>query len=53
MIESFKSEETKKVFDQTGSRKLPENIQATALRRLIYLNTLLVFRIYRRYPVTD
>ena len=38
MIESFNSDEARKVFDRTGSRKLPADIQATAYRRLTYLN---------------
>lgn len=38
VIESFKSEEAQKIFEQIGSRKLPPEIQATAYRRLEYLN---------------
>lgn len=39
MILSFKSRETKKIFDMTFSRKLPEDIQRTALRKLKYLSS--------------
>ncbi len=38
MIRSFKSEEAKKIFEQTGSRKLPNDIQAAALRKLNLLH---------------
>ena len=38
MINSFKCRETEKIFGLTFSRKLPENIQQTALRKLKYLN---------------
>ena len=34
MIESFKSGETKLIFDQVGSLKLPEDIQVAAKRKL-------------------
>ena len=34
MIRLFGSKETQKVFFREGSRKLPENIQKTALRKL-------------------
>ena len=37
MIKSFKSKETKKVFNRTFSRKLPQNIQKAAYRRLAFL----------------
>ena len=39
MIKSFKSKETEKVFNRTFSRKLPQNIQKTAYRRLAYLHS--------------
>ena len=38
MIESFASEETKKVFFGIVSTKLPKDIQRTARRKLIYLD---------------
>ena len=34
MIKSFRDKETEKIFDRKGSRKLPENIQKTALLKL-------------------
>ena len=34
MIRSFRDKETEKVFYREGSRRLPENIQKTALRKL-------------------
>jgi len=39
MIKSFKSKETEKVFHRTFSRKLPQNIQKTAYRRLAFLHS--------------
>ena len=38
MIRSFKSKETKKVFNRAGSRKLPGEIQQVALRKLKMLH---------------
>ena len=38
MIRSFKDKETEKIFRQVFSRKLPINIQKTALRKLIMLD---------------
>jgi len=38
MIKSFKDKETEKVFHRSYSRKLPQDIQRTALRRLGYLH---------------
>lgn len=38
MIESFASEETKKIFLGKISTKLPKDIQRTARRKLIYLD---------------
>jgi len=38
MIRSFGSKETQKVFFRERSRKLPENIQRTALRKLRMLH---------------
>ena len=38
MIKSFADKETEKVFNQEFSRKLPESIQKTALRKLIMIN---------------
>lgn len=39
MIKSFKSKETKKVFNRTFSRKLPQDIQKAAYRRLAFLHS--------------
>jgi len=38
MIRSFADKETEKIFHQIFSRRLPENIQKTALRKLIMLS---------------
>jgi proteic killer suppression protein len=38
VIESFASDETKKIFLGTISTKLPKDIQRTARRKLIYLD---------------
>ena len=38
MIESFASDETKKIFLGIASTKLPKDIQRTARRKLIYLD---------------
>ena len=38
MIESFASDETKKIFLGATSTKLPKDIQRTARRKLIYLD---------------
>ena len=38
MIRSFKSKETEKVFSRTYSRKLPQDIQQVAYRKLRMLN---------------
>ncbi len=38
MIESFASEETKKIFLGKVSTKLPKDIQRTARRKLLYLD---------------
>ena len=38
MIKSFKSKETEKVFARTLSRKLPQDIQQVAYRKLRMLN---------------
>ena len=37
MIISFADKETEKVFNQITSTKLPQNIQKSALRKLMYL----------------
>ena len=44
MIESFASEETRKVFEQVGSRKLPQDMQATAVRKLNNLDAAMSLR---------
>ena len=38
MIQSFRSKETEKIWQGTPSRKLPGDLQRTALRKLIVLN---------------
>lgn len=38
MIKSFKDKESEKVFGRLFSRKLPQDIQRAALRRLAYLH---------------
>ena len=38
MIRSFKSKETEKIFNRQRSRKLPQDIQQVALRKLRMLN---------------
>ena len=38
MIESFKCNETEKIFNRQFSRKLPQNIQKIAFRKLRMLN---------------
>ncbi|MCR4855288.1 MAG: type II toxin-antitoxin system RelE/ParE family toxin [Erysipelotrichaceae bacterium] len=38
MIRSYKDKETEKIYDQQLSRKLPNSIQKTALRKLIMID---------------
>ena len=38
MIRSFRDEETRKVFDRQISRRLPTDIQRSALRKLLLLD---------------
>ena len=38
MIKSFRDRETEKIWNQERSRKLPENIQQVALRKLFMLS---------------
>ena len=38
MIKSFKDKETEKIYGREGSRKLPEDIQQVALRKLRMIN---------------
>jgi toxin HigB-1 len=38
MIKSFKDKETEKVYNREGSRKLPDDIQQVALRKLRMIN---------------
>ena len=38
MIRSFKDRETEKIYNQRFSRKLPEDLQKTALRKLIMID---------------
>jgi len=39
MIKSFKSKETGKIFQRSFSRKLPQDIQKTAYRKLAFLHS--------------
>ena len=39
MIKSFKDKETEKIYNQTVSTKLPQNIQKVALRKLIMIDS--------------
>jgi len=50
VIRSFKSEETQKVFEQIGSRKLPSNIQAAALRKLNLLDAAISLGVLASVP---
>ncbi len=38
MIKSFENKETEKIYDRERSRKLPDDIQQIALRKLIMIN---------------
>jgi proteic killer suppression protein len=38
MIKSFKDRETEKIFRRQFSRRLPQSVQRSALRRLTYLH---------------
>lgn len=38
MIKSFADKETEKIYEQVFSRKLPQTIQRTALRKLIMMD---------------
>lgn len=38
MIRSFRNRETRRVFERTGSRRLPRQVQRMALRRLVMLD---------------
>lgn len=38
MIDSFADKETKKIFEQCYSKKIPESIQRVALRKLILMD---------------
>jgi len=40
MIKSFKDKGTEKIFNQEYSRKLPNEIQYRALKKLILLNSI-------------
>ena len=39
MIQSFRCKETKQIWEGKGSRRLPTNIQRTALRKLLQLHS--------------
>jgi proteic killer suppression protein len=38
MIQTFKCKETEKIFQRTFSKKLPQNIQSTAYKKLLMLD---------------
>lgn len=44
MIRSFKSKETERIFRRQYSRKLPRNIHAVALRKLLMLDAVVELR---------
>jgi toxin HigB-1 len=50
MIRSFKSKETEKVFNRQRSRKLPQDMQQVALRKLRMLNRALSLQDLRVSP---
>ena len=50
MIRSFKSKETEKIFNRQRSRKLPQNIQQIALRKLRMLNRAMTLQDLRVPP---
>jgi proteic killer suppression protein len=50
MIRSFESKETEKIFNRQRSRKLPQNIQQVALRKLRMLNRTVTLRDLRVPP---
>ena len=39
MIQSFRSKETERIWQEKGSRNLPSNIQRAALRKLLILHS--------------
>ena len=39
MIQSFRDKESKQIWESKGSRRLPTNIQRTALRKLLQLHS--------------
>jgi plasmid maintenance system killer protein len=39
VIQSFRCKETKQIWESKGSRRLPTNIQRTALRKLLQLHS--------------
>jgi proteic killer suppression protein len=39
VIQSFRCKETKQIWESKGSRRLPTNIQRTALRKLLQLQS--------------
>jgi len=39
VIQSFRCKETKQIWESKGSRRLPANIQRTALRKLLQLHS--------------
>lgn len=51
MIKSFKDDETKKIYQRQRSRKLPDNIQQVALRKLRMINNAISINDLRVPPV--
>ena len=50
MIRSFRGKEAEKLFRGTRSRRLPNNIQRAAMRKLAYLNAVVEFSALRVPP---
>ena len=50
MIRSFKDKEAKHIFNRERSRKLPDNLQRVALRKLRMLNRAMILRDLRVPP---
>ena len=50
MIKSFRSKETEKLYNRKHSRKLPNNIQRIALRKLWMIDAAVLFEDLRIPP---
>jgi proteic killer suppression protein len=53
LIKSFRDKETEKIYSREGSRKLPWDIQQTALRKLRMINNSRDLEDLRFRPPTD